>query len=371
MYRRTTKAAVLLAVFFTITTAGVVLPMIRPAPTAEASILTAPCDIIPLGILKKVCSVGSGVVGSIPDPIKAVGGIIGGAVGSVANAIFRPLLQLIANAEAGAIVGTLKGMANGVIKATAPQLTAKWFLDQYAIVLGMGVFLALGLFLGSLGEAVANQDLATGFSSGLILLAFLLLGGTIPFLVGALTRVCDLTIAPGMMNASGDTFQHVLRGLGTVDFTKGFSVTNNIGTALLTPIVVMFVGVIMGVVVAFMDVFREAALYLTTAAMAITTAMTVSGRWGPDAFNRNLRVLLALVFFNVYYALIMSFGVSMFASNSTKSPVILGTAIIMLAPILAFWTYRAISRHYPDTGKMVGLVNSLSSGVKKIAPTFA
>jgi hypothetical protein len=322
------------------------VPIVKP-PTAKAGIGSPvpsfACDLIPDGIARKICKAGTDPVGTTFNAIPGIPSA-SSIAGDVAGAIVQPILNQIASAEADAVASVLQNEVKFVNATTTPALSADWFTRQYAIVFGMSLFLGLGMFYLRIGAAAKDQEAGEMVSAGWAVLTFLIVGALLPALVGLAVKACDEVIAPGWMNVAGQSATDTLNNM-RVNFRESISASNNPVTPILLPLIFLFFGLIGGVLVEFMLLFRDGMVYLVTAAEVVALAAWVGGRWGVNSAFRTTMTLLGLVIFKVIVAFILVMGLLLFGAHDGTSPVLLGAVILLMVPLLSWAAYRSVTGH--------------------------
>lgn len=345
--------------------AGTALLCSHPAQAAIPG-LPGPCDLLPDGTARDICKAANDPVGTAIGTIPGVpnpSDVISGVTGSVANAIVQPILQELVNAERDAVLAILKHEIEFVNSSSTPQLGADWFIRQYQIVFGMAVFIAIGMFFFRTGMSAKDGDPVELGNAGLAIVIFFIVGAVLPPIVGGLIKIMDGIIAPGWMDIAGESAATTLQDL-QVDFTDP-SVTNNAVVPVLLPLIFLFFGLIGGVLVELMLLFREGMLYVVTAASVVTLGMWVGGRWGANAFYRTVMALIALILLKVIMAFILVIGLLLLGSQEGASPVILASVMLLLTPVLGWAAYKRISGHNMQVTRSVLTANSMVKLVKR------
>jgi hypothetical protein len=328
--------------------------------------IPSPCDLLPDGASRDICNAANDPVGTaigaipgVPNPTD----VINGVTGSVANAIVQPILQELVNAERDAVLSILNHQIEFVNSTTTPQLGADWFIRQYQIVFGMAVFIAIGMFFFRTGISAKDGDPVELGNAGLAIMIFFIVGAVLPPIIGGLVKIMDGTIAPGWMDIAGESAATTLQDL-RIDFTDP-GAGNNAVVPVLLPLIFLFFGLIGGVLVELMLLFREGMLYVVTAASVITLGMWVGGRWGASAFYRSIMALIALILLKVIMAFILVIGLLFLGSDSGASPVILASVMLLLTPVLSWAAYKKISGHNMNVTRSVLTASSVVKLVKR------
>jgi len=340
--RAPSRLAAVLLVFVLVMSLSAAKSAVTPPP-ARAGIIPSPCDLIPDGAARTACK-------AVTDPVGTAVGAIPGipsptdVVGDVANAIVQPILNQVAQAEADAVLYVLKETTKFVDTSTTPVITANWFLRLYAIVFGMAIPLGIIMFYMKVVAGVRDQDLGGIGASFFSLMGLITLGGLLPGVVGLLVIEMDNKVAPGWMSTAGASASDSLNNLG-VDFSKSISASNNPVIPILLPLLFLFFGLIGGLLIELMLLFREAMLYVVTATEIVAMAMVVSGRWGADSFWRTTRRLAVLCCFKPIVAFILTIGVLLLGSGGGAPPALMGSVVLLMVPILSWAAYRNWGDH--------------------------
>jgi hypothetical protein len=200
------------------------------------------------------------------------------------------------------------------------------------------------MFYLRIGAAAKDQEAGEMVSAGWAVLTFLIVGALLPALVGLAVKACDEVIAPGWMNVAGQSATDTLNNM-RVNFRESISASNNPVTPILLPLIFLFFGLIGGVLVEFMLLFRDGMVYLVTAAEVVALAAWVGGRWGVNSAFRTTMTLLGLVIFKVIVAFILVMGLLLFGAHDGTSPVLLGAVILLMVPLLSWAAYRSVTGH--------------------------
>jgi len=332
------KWAGLLLMFILVMCLGAAKPAISP-PAAQAGIIPSPCDLIPDGAARKACQAATNPVGTavgaipgIPDPSDVVG--------DVAEVIVQPILNQIAKAEADAVVSVLEDVSKFVNNSTTPALTASWFLHLYAIVFGLAIPIGVVLLYTRLGIAVRDTEPGAAAGAFFRFMALLVLGGLIPGVVGLVVVAMDTGLAPAWMSSAGADANKSLHDL-SLNMDKSVSFSNNPVTPILLPLIFLFAGVIGGILMELMMLFREAMLYVVTATEIVAAALAVSGN--SDMLRRTTQKLGVLCLFKVIVAFILTIGLLMLGSSGV--PYILGAVVLVGTPVISWAAYQNWGNH--------------------------
>ncbi|MBA3757316.1 hypothetical protein H0X09_00390 [Candidatus Saccharibacteria bacterium] len=329
-------------VFLCVTTITASRSMVAPEEAKAASnVPPESCASIPDPMMRKFCEAPPAqFIPGIPNPVD----LVTGAVSAAAGAIVEPIFNQIVQAEAKAVLSVLNEEVEFVNSNSTPVLTSIWFTGLYKIVFGLAVFLAIGLFWVRFTEGAKNQDVEDMGNTGLAILLFFLLGATMPGIVGGLVEGFDNKIAPAWMNVAGENATATLKGLET-DFNEELSASNNPIVPIVLPLIYLFFGVIGGIVLQIMLLFREGMLYVVTAAEVIAIAGWVGGRWGINMLERTSMALIALILFKCIVSFILVVGLALMNAKEGASPILLGTVTLLSVPILSLMAYKRISGH--------------------------
>jgi hypothetical protein len=315
------------------------------------------CSFDPDPITRSLCNKtplkGVNIPG-LPDPTSIIK--------DVGKALLGPLLQQLAQYEADAVVKTLSNEADYINKGSTPQLTAQWFKTQYAVVFGIAVLIAIFLLYGQTAAGVFHQEPGEVVAAWVKFVAFILIGGVLPLFVAAIVKVVDGPITAGYL-AQGTTAAN--SSLSKIED----SLTNHLDVvrAVLLPIVILFFGLIGGVLSALLLALREGALYLFTASEVISLALWVGNRWTGKAFTQNTMALIGMILLKPILALILNIGLGMLGANQ-GDPVIYGALVCLLIPFVGYAAYKRIAHHDIQPGKQAQrLMNGIRSGITALA----
>ena len=322
---------------------------------AEAQKLPIPCGIIPDGKVEDVCDVVKDPVGAAPDVAEKITGkkvpgipspseVVEDAAKQAANAVVAPILNELAKAEANAVLAVLGSVVKVVNGSTAPDTTARWFLKIYAILFGGACIWAIVMLSGRLTSAAANADPYDMGKAVTQFIVFFLVSASLPFLVGELVSVCDGKVAAGWMDLAGKEANATLKSM-RVDFEEELSASNNIGSAILLPLVFLLFGLIGGVLVEIELLFRGGFLLVMICAHTYAHAMYIGGRWGGNALQRATMALIGLILFNVILAVILVISLKMFGAHDGVKATLYGSVMLLMVPIISVWAYKKISGH--------------------------
>ena len=317
------------------------LPLGMSIVNAPAAHALSPCDLIPDPAARAICQAagGSGIPG-IPDPSSVIGGVVGAA----SQAVLLPILKQFTQAEMGAVTSVLQKEVDTINNNTVPTLTADWFKRQYAIVFGFGVFAALGIYYFRLGADARNTDFGGMANSFISLMAFFIVGVSLPVLVGAIVKVVDGSITPGMLSIANVDMTAALQKLESAMTTTISS--NGTIDAILLPLITLFVAVIAGIVVLFELLFRMSMLYIFTAAEVFAFAMLVGRQWTIAVFQRITMGLVGLILFKLIMAIIFMFSFGILSGAETGiDAILIGAVLCALTPILSWHAYKRIAGH--------------------------
>jgi hypothetical protein len=332
-----------------VTMAGAALVPLVKSPPAQAGIIPSPCSLIPDATARKICEAGLNPIGAVGSAIGAVPGVpnpvnfVGDALGNVVDTFMRG----IAKSEADAVNYVLKEEANFINSSTTPTLTADWFKPIYGLAFGLAFFISVLMFTLRVWPALKDgsySEIPKGF---IAVLALLSLGSILPYVVGSFVLLCDTKIAPGWMDVAGHDANSTFDSISS-SFNQSLVVTNGVPVLpVLLPLVWLFVGFIMGLVVEFMLFAREAALYLFLVLTIINSSLAAGGRLAGNSAWRPAKALFGLSLMKVAMALTLSIGIGV-VSNSGGGPVplLLGVAVLALMPAMGWGTYKWATQHH-------------------------
>lgn len=358
------RGLALLTVFVCSFTLALAAPAASPPPARAVnvgSILTGggilpnPCDLLPGHTLKSVCNAPNniagkalGAVGSIlPNPIKTITGAVSGAIGDMVTTV----LQGIVSAEGAAVGAVLKLEAQFVDNSTAPEITASWFLTEYAFVVGAVVVLAVLGFFVRLTGAIASLEPAEAGKGVLSLSTFLYLAVGLPGLVGAAVLLFDGQVTPAFMNLAQGNMNTTLNHLSN-NITNGLNGT----AAILLPLIELFFGVIGGIVAEIMLFIRDGFLYIATILVIVSAALNCFGGWARGFFIKSSLTLVATILFKLIMAVTLSIGVALLGSGGGFQAVVAGAGILIAMPLISYLIWRSIATH--DYGVGGGIMSA-------------
>jgi hypothetical protein len=353
----------LLAVFIVISPVGVSIA--TPAPAHAISL--DPCSLIPDKTAREICdgtlkNVGGNLTGLPGVPLPGLGDV----TGAVANQVLTPLLNQFTKAEADAVISVLGNQVDFVNKSTTPVFSSDWFIRQYALVFGLGAFVALFLFVTRLGVDVKNMDLAGLANTFISTIAFFIIGSLLPLMVGAIVKFTDGVLTPDLLSVAGIDAPTTLKNL---ENAMSHSLTES-GLAILLPLIVLFFGVIGGVLVEFELIFREAGLYVFTAAASIGLALAVGREWTMESAQRIFMGLIGLILLKplVAFVLMVGFGI-LLDPSSTEEPFFLAAVMCLLAPFISWATYKRIANHNVQVTPALKQAQRLFQSAAKMLPS--
>jgi hypothetical protein len=284
---------------------------------------------------------------------------------SAAKAILKPLLQEAAKEEANAVSSVLNTELGFINSHTTPALSADWFTTEYEAVFGIAVFVALYMFFGRFTVGVKNQDfgeLGITFAS---IVAFLVGAGLIPAIVSGLVKAADGPFTKGWLNLAGQTAESKLKVIENA-LTNDFNAASI--TAIFVPLLLLFFGLIGGILSILLLFLRDGALYLFTASEVLTFALWVGGPLGYGAFAKNTKALFGLILLKPIMAFILVVGIQIFTSGQGVDAFILGSLICLMVPFIGYTAYKRISGHEVQAGRHAKRVSStITSLAAKLA----
>lgn len=313
--------------------------------------LPSPCDLLPDGTAAKICKGATDPSGTTGDLIGSIPGvpnptdIVKDTVGAVANAIVEPIITQIAQAEADSVVWILQIEGRMVTSSTSPDLTAAWFTQPYALVYGLAVFIALGMFIAKVTAAVHRGDPVRIGNVLAAFVVFFLAASILPAIVAGAVYVTDKEITPAFISASGASLNQTLGSI-KLDFSKEITGTNNPIVPILVPMIALFFGVLGGLAALALLIVRYAFLPFGTIAVLLGLAMNVGLDWGVEALKKSVLWLLGWILFLPAIGLTLLLGATILANaNSNPLTSITAGVVLVLAPALALIFTRAVSRH--------------------------
>jgi hypothetical protein len=303
---------------------------------AIAQAAPSPCDLIPDPSARETCLKAQQVVAPLPTLVSDITG----------SSIVQPILQGIVRAEADAVAAVLTKMIDYLLSSTTPDMTQDWFIEQYVLVGGVAAFLALFAGFGRMGVATKDQD-AKEFGSAIAsVVVFFIAFPLIPPIVTFFVMIADGPATEMFMKRAGDDLLKTVKLL-TTELAK-----QDFGDAVLLPIIALILGVLGGVVTWIMLFFREAALYIYTAAAIFGLAMWVGGRWSNGMFKRIILSLIGLILFKPIMAFVLVIGVGLMGSGETE-PALMGATLCLLVPLISWGAYKRIANHDIDEKKYI------------------
>lgn len=174
---------------------GLALAATPPAASA--------CDALP-GPASAACDAASDVTGGL-----------GGVVGGVASSAADETIQALARSFASAGAFFLSKLGEALTSTTEIDVSQDWFLERYAVVLGISATLTLALLLVAVMKAVARGDASGAVRSGTTYyFAAVLCSAMAPAFVYLLVRLSD-EVSTALLAATGDDVDELLNGTGT------------------------------------------------------------------------------------------------------------------------------------------------------------
>ncbi len=322
------------------------------APTVAAAMPSdqiGPCGLITDPAARATCE-------NVQNVVSPLAGVANQVLDS---SIVQPILQGIARAEAEAIGTMLLKMYDYLNSSSTPDLTASWFLQQYAIVLGLSFFLMFFTGYGRAAMGMKNQDIGeVGKASG-SMIVFFIVAPTLPFLIMAIWKATD-PVTQAFMHTAGQQLNQVLAEV-SASLAKA-----NFADAILLPLLVMLLGTLGAAITWVMLFFVTAALYIFTAAEVVGLAMWVGGRWTNDMFRRTTLSLIGLLLFKPIMAFTLAIGVGLLGHNDGQAePVLMGATICLLVPIIAWMAYKRIANHHINEGAIWARMRGVARAVAR------
>jgi hypothetical protein len=321
-----------------------VLIFMMGMPSA-AEALPSPCSILPAPS-STICSAvvpGSTDIPGIPGVPNPVSTVVHHAVGTAANAFVEPVVHEVTKMAATAMTAILKAIFSAVSNATEPEITAAWFINLYELLGGLALVVGVGFLIPSLHGGVKEGDLEEVGTSAAIFGGFIVLLLMLPGLVGVVLWVVDQHIVPFMTNMALGDLNHVMAN-HHIDFTKDSTLGNNAVTPILVPFVGSIIGFIGGFFTLILFEVRNVMVFFLVGAEALAAAMAVGRRWGNDTFVRVTMALLAWVLLRFIMAIVLIIAVKMVVSPN-KSAIITGAIALATMPILGWVFVKFLANH--------------------------
>ena len=225
---------------------------------AGPSYAVSPCDVMP-GPARAICESAGGITDGI-------GGVVGGAVAGTAEAALNGLAK--AFGEAGGFF--LGKLAELLTTTTKVDVSAGWFLQQYALMFGISAILTFALLLLSVLKAVLRGQGWEAVKSGTIYYLLAVLASAFaPALVYLLVQLSDAVTGVLMFGAEDKT-QGFLTDTGKTLAT--FSLVSP-GGGVVTVLIASLLTILCAVVLWVELLLRTAIIYVAT----LFAAPTFSG----------------------------------------------------------------------------------------------
>ncbi|MEW6582363.1 MAG: hypothetical protein AB1416_06345 [Actinomycetota bacterium] len=284
--------------------------LIRPA---QAEALPNPCDWA-------VISAGCQVVG-------AAGEVVGEAIGGIAGAAGRGVLGELTGWVADGATWLVSSIAQGLDHSTRVDLDADWFTRHYRAMFAAGGLLLLPFLLLACLQTLLRQDWT------------LLMRAVFLYLPGAmLATLVAVAVTQGALAATDAISADLARGVA--HNASGFA--DRVSTSLGGGVMPLFVGFLIGLVMALAALFVWIELILRAAGVYVALVFLpffLAGMVWPwaRAWPRRLAELLgALVLMKLVIVTILSLGLGALAEGEGVQPVLVGTAMFLLAAFSPF-----------------------------------
>lgn len=310
---------------------------IGPIPTPD------PCHLLPNGTARSVCEAAMHPVSTVtnavglPDPVE----LIKTAVTDAAKPLVKEVLTVITQAEGDAVLSSLKQMNSTFSDKTTPDMNVGWFINQYELLAGMGIGLALlfSIFRVGMGKFDPTE---TGKAGAAIMVYVVMLAFVVP-LVAGIIKVTDDVFTPQWMSLFANNGSNTLTKVET-DFSNSMSVIGAVA-AILTPLIILFVGVVASVVFGFMLLFRYEVIFIVAGMLPLAGAFAVGGRWGGQIFHKTSWTLIGWIIMKPVMAIILTFGLAIMTQGGGAEPISLGAGILILSVGATWKITQVVARH--------------------------
>lgn len=342
---------------------GFVQPMSTPDKAEAVLGIPGPCDLIPNDTMRTICEVGTnpgtavpaigiGAIPGVPDPV----GIVTGAVEGVAKTFIDEIVSL----EVQAVSWLLGSVIDFVYSSSTPTFTAQWFLVEYALVFGVGVIIALYVWVYNMWQSVRRNDASHMVRSSIQISGYFVLCIWLPALVSIAVTIADGVIVPTIVSMLGESPETSLKHLQE-QFVEATSPTGLSALPVLIPGLILVLGVVGGILTWLMLAYRFVAILLMVPGAALMYSLSGAGAWGKDQSRRTTQHLVALILFKAILVAVMTFSLLAASSDpdsKSLTPMLLTSTMLILTPIIGWMIYRSFS------GDRVPVTQVISSTVR-------
>lgn len=289
----------------------------------------------PAGALcaKPVVDVG-GVIGTVTDPIGAVGDAIGGAAKDVIEGAASSVMDKMTEWWGKQVSATVTWVTKSLVKANSPQVKgpkAGWFKKQYGQMMLLAGALSVGVVVASLISGMLRADLGSVGRTALVNwpIAFFAMGVALGLTQLGLNLVDALnhSLLAGFNDDIGKIGKWIATGLSG-DATDPVT---PVGGAVL--VLIFGLLAVLAALMIFVELLiRDALVYLVLLTLPLGIIVSI---W-PAAMSvaRKMAVLLLVVIITPFFILLFyGFGATMIANGTTDdvTRVLAGVVVMMLA----------------------------------------
>jgi hypothetical protein len=250
---------------------------------------------------------------------------------------------------ADAAVEMLEGFANAFTAMPELDLSGKGITSAYAVSLGLGILVAVILFLVQVG-ATAFTHSGKPIAQGMIGLVKAFMAFILTLTFAATALAASDQIAEGIIERTFGTDDQSGGDVLREQFAALFSA--NAGVSVASVLILAIAGIVLTLVLWFELLLRNAAIAVLIATSPIAAAGQVSGGTS-EWWSKLVRTTVQLIILKPIIALIFCVGFSLLGGGGSDGD-LAGTLAGMLVLLLAALAWPAVGRFMTFTSSAVG-----------------
>jgi len=273
------------------------------------------------------------------DPGGLVSGLVGRLIGGVAHEGITAVLSATTNWVAKGASMFITGLFSTIDRASAPHLSAAWFVDQVSKMLWLAGLLVIPLLLCCAISAIIRQD--SGQLTRAVFVSLPLAGGASLVCVGLTEEGLSLTdaLSRAVAQGTGDNLDKFFTAMATA--LGHLSAGSTFGE--LAVLIVSMAAVTAAFLIFLELAVRAAAVYVAVLFLPLALAGLVwpaTSKWA----KRLVELLAVLLLSKFIVVAVLSLGASALgaASDGDLSAVVLGTALLFVAIFSPFTLLRLV-----------------------------